>query len=49
MFLGNLSSHSNTETANFFASYFKADFEPTAAGNDSQTLNEVTPLLNSGS
>jgi len=41
MFLGNLSSHSNTETANLFASYFKANFEPTAAWNDSQTLNGI--------
>jgi len=49
MFLGNLSSHSNTETANLFASYFKANFQPTAAWNDSQTLNVVTPLLNLGS
>jgi len=44
MFLGNLSSHSNTETANLFASYFKANSEPTAAWNDSQTLNAITPL-----
>jgi len=49
MFLGNLSSHSNTETANLFASYFKANFEPTAAWNGSQTLNAITPLLNLGS
>jgi len=49
MFLGNLSSLSYTETANLFASYFKANFEPTAAWNDSQTLNAITPLLNLGS
>jgi len=49
MFLGNLSSHSNTETANLFASYFKANFEPTPAWNDSQTLNAISPLLNLGS
>jgi len=49
MFLGNLSSHSNTETANLFASNFKANFEPTAAWNDSQNLNAITPLLNLGS
>jgi len=49
MFLGNLSSHSNTKTANLFASYFKTNFEPTAAWNDSQTLNAITPLLNLGS
>jgi len=46
MLLGNLSSDSNTETANLFASYFKANFEPTAAWNDFQTLNAITPLLN---
>jgi len=49
MFLGNLSFHSNTETSNLFAFYFKANFEPTAACNDSQTLNAITPLLNLGS
>jgi len=49
MFLGNLCSHSNTETANLFASYFKANFEPTASWNYCQTLNAITPLLNLGS
>jgi len=49
MFLGNQSSNSNTENANLFASYFKANSEPTAAWNDSQTINAITPLLNLGS
>jgi len=49
MFLGNLSPRTHTETANTFASYFKANLEPTAAWNDSQTFMAITPLLNLGS